>query len=343
MSGLSSSAGRARQAEATAREEEHGTSLWRRSWPWLKRIVQTAFFLVVAWLIVTQARTIAWDEVFEAMRRQSPQWLWLAILPTVASHALYSCFDLLGRHLTRHGLAWPTVMFINFISYAFNINLGSLIGAAMLRYRLYARHGLETDAIARIIGTSIFTNWFDYLALAGAVFLVSPLQLPPQWKIGGAGLHVLGAALLSTALAYLAICAFFSERRLSFRGHVVTIQRLRFALLQLAMSCANWMLMACVIYLLLERQIAYTDVLCVLLIAVVAGVIVHVPAGLGVVEAVFVALLSYRLAASELLAALLTYRFLYYLVPLVPAALGWLAIEVRTRGENKRRKNTRHD
>lgn len=334
MSGMSDAAGRTRRTGAG--QGRRGASAWRRSWPWLKRIAQTAFFVLVAWLIVTQARTIAWDEVFEAMRRQSPRWLWLALLPAIASHALYSCFDLLGRHLTRHGLAWPTVMAINFISYAFNINLGSLIGAAVLRYRLYARQGLQTDAIARIIGTSIFTNWFGYLALAGAVFLVSPLQLPPQWKIGGAGLHVLGAALLSTALAYLAICLFFSERRLSFRGHVVTIQRLRFALLQLTMSCANWLLMACVIYLLLERQIVFTDVLCVLLIAVVAGVIVHVPAGLGVVEAVFVALLSYRLAASELLAALLTYRFLYYLVPLVPAALGWLVMEVRASRRNTR-------
>lgn len=332
MSGMSDAIGR---TAASSRPDERGKLARKRWWKWLKRLLQTSFLVVVAWLIVRQAGTIEWQEVFDAMQQQSLQWLGLALLPTLASHLLYSSFDLLGRHLTRHGLSTAKVMGITFISYAFNINLGSIIGAAVLRYRLYARQGLQADAIARIIGTSIFTNWFGYLALAGAVFLVSPLQLPPQWKIDGTGLHLLGAVLLILASVYLAVCALLAGRCITFRGHAVTIQRLRFALLQLAMSSANWMLMAGIVYLLLERQIAYTDVLCVLLIAVVAGLIVHVPAGLGVVEAVFVALLSYRLAASELLAALLTYRFLYYLVPLALASLGWLIIEVRA-GREKR-------
>ena len=51
----------------------------------------------------------------------------------------------------------------------------------------------------------------------------------------------------------------------------------------------------------------------------IAGVITHVPAGLGVLEAVFIALLSHQLGRNELLAALILYRFLYYLAPLLLA------------------------
>ena len=83
--------------------------------------------------------------------------------------------------------------------------------------------------------------------------------------------------------------------------------------------------------MLLQRQVPYTDVLTVLLVAAVAGVITHVPAGLGVFEAVFVALLSHQVSEGQLLAALLGYRALYYIVPLMIAALLYLVMELHAR------------
>ena len=75
-----------------------------------------------------------------------------------------------------------------------------------------------------------------------------------------------------------------------------------------------------VVWVLLQHRIDYASVLAVLLIAAVAGVIAHVPAGLGVLEAVFIALLSHRIPETELLAALLAYRAIYYLMPLALAS-----------------------
>ena len=68
-------------------------------------------------------------------------------------------------------------------------------------------------------------------------------------------------------------------------------------------------------------------VLAVLLIAAIAGVLTHVPAGLGVLEAVFVALLSHRLPTHLLLAGLVIYRVLFYLLPLAAAAVIYLRLE----------------
>ena len=59
-----------------------------------------------------------------------------------------------------------------------------------------------------------------------------------------------------------------------------------------------------------------------------AGVIAHVPAGLGVLEAVFVALLGGQVPTEPLLAALLAYRGLYYVAPLLAATLLYAAFEV---------------
>lgn len=52
----------------------------------------------------------------------------------------------------------------------------------------------------------------------------------------------------------------------------------------------------------------------------------HVPAGLGVLEAVFVALLAHRVPQGELLAALLAYRAIY-LAPLAIAAALFFVVD----------------
>jgi uncharacterized protein (TIRG00374 family) len=97
------------------------------------------------------------------------------------------------------------------------------------------------------------------------------------------------------------------------------------------MSSVNWLLIATTVYFLLGQKIEFTAVLGVLLVGAIAGVITHVPAGLGVLEAVFVALLSHQMPKSELVAALLTYRAIYYLAPLLIATVVYIIVETRAK------------
>ena len=128
-------------------------------WPWAKRLFTWAFFALVAYLLVTQARTIEWGKVFETIRRRPLEGLLFAALPAAASFVLYSSFDLLGRHITGHRMSTIKVMTVTFISYAFNLNFGSLVGGVAFRYRLYSRHGLDAEVITRVLAMSMVTNW----------------------------------------------------------------------------------------------------------------------------------------------------------------------------------------
>ena len=300
-------------------------------WPWVKRIGTWVFFGLIAWLLVEQARGIDWDDVLDAFSKLPATTLAMAAALVAASFVLYSTFDLLGRRMTGHTLGTGTVMGVTFVSYAFNLNLGSLVGGVAFRYRLYSRLGLDSATITRVLGFSMLTNWFGYLVVAGAAFCFGPIVLPEGWKIDSGGLRVLGAVLLALAAGYLALCALASDRTWHVRGHAFQPPPLRMALLQMLMSCANWSLMGGVVWLLLQRQVAYPEVLAVLMVGAVAGVITHVPAGLGVLEAVFVALLSHTLPQGQILAGLIGYRVLYYLLPLVIATVGYLAMEWRAR------------
>lgn len=289
------------------------------------------FFVLLGYLLVAQARTIDWRQVLVALQAYPLASVAGAVGLAVASHLLYSGFDLLGRRYTGHTLGTYTVMLLTFVSYVFNLNLGTVIGGVALRYRLYSRLGLGLGVITRVTSLSMLANWMGYLLLAGLVFSLHPPSLPAAWGVGALQLRLMGAGLLTLALAYLAACAFSRQRTVSLRGHAVELPSLRLAGLQLTMGAANWLLMSGILFVLLGRRVDFFSVTGVLLLAAIAGVISHVPGSLGVLEAVFVALLSPRLPAHEVLAAVVAYRIVYYFVPLGVATLVYAFFEVRAR------------
>jgi len=303
----------------------------RAWWPWLKRGVTFAFFALVAAYSIRYARNVDWAEVWQNILATPRGVLLTAIGGVAASFAIYCSFDLLGRHYTGHRLPPFKVWQVNFISYAFNLNLGSLVGSVAFRYRLYGRLGLELGTITRIMTLSILTNWLGYFLLGGAVFAIAPLELPPEWKLDSGGLRWLGFGMLAVGAAYLLACVFARERSVTLRGHELILPPPRMAALQVVMAVTNWAVMGFILFTLLQGKVGYPAVLSVLLVAAVAGVITHVPAGLGVLEAVFIALLSHRVPEGQLLAALLTYRAIYYIAPLLLAAALYVVVEARAR------------
>jgi len=300
-------------------------------WPAAKRAASFAFFALVLWLIARQARQIEWSEVLQSARDYPPAVLLTAAGLAAASYALYCSYDLLSRRYSGHSLSNRAVLATTFISYAFNLNFGSLIGGLAFRVRLYSQQGLEAAQISRIFGFTMLTNWVGYVALAGVLCVWQPIAPPEDWHIGRAALRGVGLLLLALPLVYLTLCATSRRRSLRVRGHELHLPSWRMAALQLLLSCCNWMLIGAVVYTLLQQHVDYASTLSVLLVAAVAGVITHVPAGLGVLEAVFLTLLASQAQRHELLAALLVYRAVYYLIPLVIAIAVYIGFEWRLR------------
>jgi glycosyltransferase 2 family protein len=128
------------------------------SWPWVKRAVGIGFILVVGFLLVRYARTVDWAQVKASVLELPRDVLLKALGLAVVSHLVYSLMDLVGRHYTGHAIPKRKVMQVSFVCYAFNLNLGSLVGGIGLRYRLYSRLGLRYGNITRIITLSLITN-----------------------------------------------------------------------------------------------------------------------------------------------------------------------------------------
>ena len=134
------------------------------------------------------------------------------------------------------------VMLVSFICYAFNLTLSTGSGIGM-RYRLYSRLGLPGGTITRIFSLSITTNWLGYILLGGVIFTIGVVQLPAHWYIDEATLRILGFALLLIIALYLWACAFARRRHMTIKGQKLVLPSWKFAVLQMAVSSANWMAM----------------------------------------------------------------------------------------------------
>lgn len=298
-------------------------TLWRR----LRRWLLPLFGVVVLGLLLSHAHKVDWSGAWQALHRYSP-WLLLGVLGlATASHGLYGCFDLIGRQHTRHRLPRWRTWAIALTSYAFNLNLGSLVGGVALRARLYARAGLDDATVAQVVGLSLATNWLGYGLLAGSLFASGAIKPPGQAHLGIGAFRALGVLMVLLALGYVLACAVSRGREWRWRGRILRPPSARLALAQLAMSTTNWALMGAAMYLLLGRQVPYTTTLGVLMAASIVGVVTPIPAGLGVLEAVYLALLSGTVRQSALMGAVLAYRALYYLTPLAGGLVLYALLE----------------
>ncbi|EEC9769671.1 TPA: UPF0104 family protein [Escherichia coli] len=297
-------------------------------WRLAKKILTWLFFIAVIVLLVVYAKKVDWEEVWKVIRDYNRVALLSAVGLVVVSYLIYGCYDLLVRFYCGHKLAKRQVMLVSFICYAFNLTLSTWVGGIGMRYRLYSRLGLPGSTITRIFSLSITTNWLGYILLAGIIFTAGVVELPDHWYVDQTTLRILGIGLLMIIAVYLWFCAFAKHRHMTIKGQKLVLPSWKFALAQMLISSVNWMVMGAIIWLLLGQSVNYFFVLGVLLVSSIAGVIVHVPAGIGVLEAVFIALLAgEHTSKGTIIAALLAYRVLYYFIPLLLALICYLLLE----------------
>ena len=304
--------------------------------PLLRRIGRIAFglfLLLVAALLVRYARGVDWHAVGEALAGYGWRSLLAVLGLTALSYLVYGAYDLAARRYSGHDLSTRRVMLIAGSSYAFALNLGALVGGAGFRFRMYAHSGLRPSCIGRVVVFSMVTNWLGYVALAGVVFAAGAVVPPPQWGFGVGLLRAAGVVMVVIAVGYLVACARWRGRTFHLRGHHFRLPAPWLGAIQIGLAAFNWSLMATILYVLLGEQLAWPLVLATLLLSAVASAMVHVPAGIGVLEAVFVAVLGGLAPEPRLLAALLAYRAVYYLLPLL-LALAFYAIFEARRGKS---------
>lgn len=303
---------------------------------YLKRVLMLVFFAAVAWLLVSRGRQTDWDQVWTSVQAYDAGTIATGLAFTLSAYLAFGCYDLLAKRALGHKVPAPRVLGIGMVAYALNLNLGALVGGWASRFHLYSRAGVKAAMTTRIIGLGLLSNWTGYLLIAGLVFSFAPPPLPPNWVFAPRLLPVIGAGLLLVVGAYLLFCAVKPGQRLHIGRLELHAPTLGFAGLQLLASAVHWGSTCLVISCYLPDDLSFTTIMGVLLMSSIAGAAVHIPGGLGVIEAVFLSVLDDRYPAAQLLGALLAYRASFYLVPLLFALIAFAILELRSRKQGDR-------
>jgi phosphatidylglycerol lysyltransferase len=267
-----------------------------------------------------------YHDVVRSVRALPPTQTLLAVVLTVLAYGALAGYDALAFAYVGRRVPARRICLGSFVSYAISQTLGfPLLTGGSVRYRLWSAWGLSTLEIATALGFigAAFTT--GLLLTTGAALLFEPIGTAALLRIPSIALRAIGAICLGIVAAYLVWCA---TRRapLRLRGWELPTPPVRLAILQLLVAAADWTLAASVLYALLPRGhgIAFLPFLGAFLIAQLAGILSHVPGGLGVFDALLVLFLAPYVPAPPALAALVAYRAVYYLLPFA-LGLGTLA------------------
>ncbi len=228
---------------------------------------------------------------------------------------------------------------VAFLAYAVGNNTGfANLGTSSIRLRMYAQWGYSGLEIGSIIAFCGLTFWLGYLTLGGAVFLAAPPPLPSGLWLPGGSTRPLGALFLLLVAAYLVACL---ARRAPIRiGALEFAAPGRLALPQILLATIDWTVAGSALYVLLPEHanLPLPQFLGIFLLAQVAALLSHVPAGLGVLESALVLLLAApERPPAAVLGTVLVYRVLYYFVPLFAALTLLAGLEAARRRDRLRR------
>lgn len=311
-----------------------GTQLaqWKRkvNWQYVKKALTFAFIALMLYLIVSKAIELDWQKIWETFTQTKGTTLVIATGIGLLSYTAYASYDLIGRYVLGVKVSARKTVLAAWISYACNLNFGAIVGSVALRYRLYSRLGVKAEEVTKILSISVFSNWTGYVLLAGILFVSGAFEPPESWAVGALGFRLLGGGFLALIAAYIGLCAFAPKREYSLRGHTLTLPRLPIVAWQFITAITHWSLMALVMYQFFAGDLDFTTVYLALLVSCIAGAVSHIPGGLGVIEAVFIALLAGQLPKHEIIASVFAYRCVFYFLPLaitVPLYIGFETLQ----------------
>ena len=289
-----------------------------------------AVLLVAAWAIVGLAGEHRVGDVLGALAEISPSRIGASIVLAFLAYFVLTGYDTLAFRYIGRALPYRWIGPAAFVSYAFGNNAGNnLIGATAVRLRLYTLWGLSVGEIARVAIFCSVGFWFGYLVLSSAVLLAGYAPtIGPLDKLPRTAHYVVATVLLMIVAGYFVLVLLWRKPIGAFRLKLM-LPTWRLTLAQITVTLTNLTLVTATLYVLLppHENLRFIAFLGMVVVALVTGVASQVPGGLGVFEAVMLGMLVDVLPADRVLAVLIAFRAILYVLPFLLAVPLLLVLE----------------
>ena len=301
------------------------SSWFRRLRPWFG----AAVCALAAFLVWRALRPYSLSEIGSSLGLISPRHLALGAAFTAGSFFCLTCTETLAVRYTGSALPYRKIALASFIA----LSIGHVVGFAAfssgaVRYRLYTAWGMAPGDLARIILFCGLTLFLGLCTAAGISALSAPRLVASLFGVSPSAMVALGLMLLLGVAIYLGLAAVV---RWPLRIHrfELPLPPLRLALAQVVTGTTDLLLVSAVLHQMLSASLAieFFPVAMSYVAANSAAVLSHVPGGVGVIEAVVLALVP----GANVVGALIAFRAVYYLIPFVIGALLFAVCEVLRR------------
>lgn len=292
-------------------------------------VASVAIATLALYVLYRTFQRISFADVLANIRAVPRERLLLAAASAVFAFATLAAYEVVVVRYVKHCIGRAKPVITALIAFPLGHALGqTLLSGSAVRYRMYAPAGFT----ATEVGATVLLCGMPYVLAFGLLIdfalVFASEQLAPLFRIPAQWLFALGCVGLVKDATYL---VFVYRRKAPIRlgGWSVRMPTLRLTLLQVVVGIVDICLVASVLYLLLPASaaIAFLPFLAVYLASVLVGVLSHVPAGLGVLESMLLLLLPH-VPPEQLLAAVLIYRVIYEVIPVVFALALWGAYEL---------------
>jgi glycosyltransferase 2 family protein len=208
-------------------------------------------------------------------------------------------------------------------SYAIGHGIGAMVVAsAAIRLRIYSRWGLGIIDIAKMSFIAGLTFWLGNITALGAAMVFMPAAAGAVDQIPSWGNRAIGVAVLGTLITYL-VWVWSKTRMLGRNGAGVTLPSGAMTLLQIGIGLTDLTCASLVMYLLMPSlpAVDFLPLAVIVVFGTLVGFASHAPGALGALDAAMLIGLP-AFDRADLVATLLIYRLLFFVIPFALALVG---------------------
>jgi glycosyltransferase 2 family protein len=287
-----------------------------------KRLGIAASLLIIAFAVTTLVRTLRGVDtgvILIALTEKSSGQIALAALCVIGAFCTLTFYDFFAlRTIGKANVPYRIAALSSFTSYTIGHNIGATVftGGA-IRFRIYSDYGLNAIDVAKICFISGLTFWLGNLFVLGLGMTLHPWAASAMDLLPPAVNRLIAFGCLAGIATYFIWLVMGKNRReLGQNGWKVVLPSARLTLLQIVIGVVDLGFCALAMYLLMPAQpgISFISLAVVFILATLLGFASHAPGSIGVFDAAMLVALP-EFGREQLLATLVVYRILYFLIP----------------------------